>query len=94
MALTLHLPQDLAQRLAQAAEQEGVPEEQVTIRLLDQHLPPSDRRAAALALLDSWLDEAEADEQRETGEYLIRALDEDRLSDRPFFLPELKGQSW
>ena len=29
-----------------------------------------------------------------TGEYLIRALDEDRLSDRPLFPPELKGVTW
>jgi hypothetical protein len=94
MALTLNLPLHLAQRLAQAAEQEGVPEEQVTLRLLDQHLPPADRRAAAIALLDSWLDEGEAEDQRVTGAYLIQALDEDRLSDRPLFPPETKGQSW
>ena len=94
MALTLHLPPHLAQRLAQAAEQEGVPAEQFTLRLLDQHLPPADRRAAAIALLDSWLDEGEAEDQRVTGEYLIRALDDDRLSDRPLFPPELKGKSW
>jgi hypothetical protein len=94
MALTLNLPPHLAERLAQAAEQEGVPEEQVTLRLLDQHLPPTDRRAAAIALLDSWLDEGEAEDQRETGEYLIRTLEEDRLSDRQLFPPETKGQSW
>lgn len=94
MALTLHLPPQLAQRLEQAAEQQGVPAEQYTLRLLDRHLPPADRQAAILALLDSWLDEGEAEEQRATGDYLIRALDEDRLSDRALFPPELKGQSW
>ena len=35
-----------------------------------------------------------AGEQRETIEYLVRALDEDRLSDRKLFPKELKGKSW
>ena len=30
----------------------------------------------------------------ETGEYLIRVLDEDRLSDRKLFPAELKGITW
>jgi hypothetical protein len=94
MALTLHLPPDLEQRLAQAAEQQGVPAEEYTLRLLDRHLPPAGRRASVIALLESWLDESEAAEQRETGEYLVRALDEDRLSDRLLFPRELKGISW
>jgi hypothetical protein len=33
-------------------------------------------------LLDLTRDRAEKTEQQETGEYLIQALDEDRLSDR------------
>lgn len=94
MALTLHLPPDLEQRLARAAEQQGVPAEEYTLQLLDRHLPPTDRRAAIIALLESWLDESEAEEQRETGDYLVQALDEDRLSDRPLFPKELKGMSW
>lgn len=41
-----------------------------------------DRRIeAAIDLLRSWREEDE-EEQRETGELLLRALDEDRLSDR------------
>ena len=41
----------------------------------------------ALALLQSWSVEesSERDEQRETWEFLKRALDEDRLSDRKLF---------
>ena len=41
----------------------------------------------ALALLQSWCVEEspERDEQRETWEFLRRALDEDRLSDRKLF---------
>ncbi len=33
-------------------------------------------------------------EQQETGEYLIEALDQDRLSERPLFPAELKGVTW
>lgn len=45
-------------------------------------LPPT---LAAIRLLQSWIDEGDAEEQRETGEYLMQALDEDRLSDRKLF---------
>ena len=44
-----------------------------------------------MTLLQSWIDEGDPAEQRDTGEYLIRALDEDRLADRQFFPPDLKG---
>jgi hypothetical protein len=40
--------------------------------------------AKAVALLDSW-DNEDAQEQKETWEYLVKALDEDRLSDRNLF---------
>ena len=56
---------------------------------------PSDDCANRLVqLVQSWIDEGDADEQRETLEYLIRVLDEDRLSDRKLFPKELKGKSW
>ena len=45
-------------------------------------------------LLRSWMDAESATEQRETIEYLVRALDEDRLSDRKLFPEEFKGESW
>ena len=45
-------------------------------------------------LLQSWIDEGDEEEQRETLEYLIHALDEDRLSNRKLFPRELKGKSW
>jgi hypothetical protein len=64
------------------------------LALLDKSLPPKDRRTELITLLQTWIDEGDAEEQRETGEYLIRALDEDRLSDRPLFPPELKGVTW
>lgn len=46
------------------------------------------RQAVALAAyVDRWTNvtEEEAEEQRETWEYLRKALDEDRLSDRKLF---------
>jgi hypothetical protein len=45
-------------------------------------------------LLQSWIDEDDTAEQQETGDYLIQALDEDRLSDRKLFPSELKGVTW
>jgi hypothetical protein len=47
-----------------------------------------------VALLQSWIDGDNVAEQQETGEYLVRVLDEDRLSDRKLFPPELKGVTW
>jgi hypothetical protein len=46
------------------------------------------------SLLQSWIVDGDAQEQRQTGEYLIRVLDKDRLSDRRLFPPELKDVTW
>jgi predicted transcriptional regulator len=94
MALTLQLTPELQARLDQAAKEQNLPAEEYTLRLLEDHLPPADRRAIAIAVLQSWLDESEAEEQRETGEYLIRVLDEDRPADAPLYPKELKGITW
>lgn len=93
MSLTLHLPPDLERRLAQEAGREGVSPGEYAARLLAERLPPKDRRTELAALIQTWTDEDE-EEQRETGEHLIRALDENRLSDRPLFPPRLKGVTW
>ena len=45
-------------------------------------------------LFQSWTDEGDADEQRETLEHLIKALDENRPTDRKLFPKEQKGKSW
>lgn len=39
----------------------------------------------AIELLRSWLEEGDEEEHRETGEYLMKALDEDRMSYRKLF---------
>jgi hypothetical protein len=45
---------------------------------------PATNPESAIALLQSWCEE-DAEEQRETWEFLKTALDEDRLSDRKLF---------
>ena len=51
-------------------------------------------QSGLLTLLDSWIKEGDAEEQTETLEYLIRALDENRPEGYKLFPPELKGKSW
>ena len=94
MTLTLHLPPELEQRLTQEAQRQGLSLDECTLELLDKSLPPKDRRTELTTLLQTWIEEGDSEEQRETGEYLIHALDEDRLSDRQLFPPELKGVTW
>jgi hypothetical protein len=94
MTLKLHLPPDLEGRLRREAERQGLPAEQCTLRLLDEHLPPSERGAGLRELVGIWIAEDDAGEQQETGEFLVRSLDQDRLSDRKLFPSELKGVTW
>ncbi len=59
----------------------------ITVTNANRHLAPEERRRrarAAIAVLRSFR-EGDAEEQRETGEYLLRALDEDRPAHRKLF---------
>jgi len=96
MALTIHLPPELEQRLTEEARQHGVSADEYTARILEQHLPPQNKQSELVRLLQSWIDADDTDamEQEETGEYLVQRLDEDRLSDRKLFPVELKGITW
>ena len=94
MTLTLTLPPELEERLKQETRRQGVHADELTLRLLDECLPPKDRATEVVDLLQSWIDEDDSEEQKETGEYLVRALDEDRTSDRKLFPQELKGVTW
>jgi hypothetical protein len=94
MPLTLHLPPELEQRLTQEAKRHGLALDMYTLQLLDKFLPPQDRHTELVTLLQSSMEEGDAAEQQETGEYLIRALDEDRLADRPLFPLHLQGVTW
>jgi hypothetical protein len=62
--------------------------------LLNGHLPAKVGQAELDSLLRAWVEEGDVEEQRETDEYMIHALDEDRLSDRKLFPPELRGVTW
>lgn len=93
MTLTLDLTADLEQRLNEEASRLGVAPDQFVLQVLKQHLPTQDRSKQFAALLDSWLEE-DQEEQKDTFEYLVRSLDEDRLSQRKLFPPALKGISW
>jgi hypothetical protein len=85
--MTLKLRPELERELTQEAAQRGVSPEEFAVDILEQGVPGSrvNRAAAAIELLRSWREDGDAEEQRETGEYLMRALDEDRLSDRKLF---------
>lgn len=94
MTLTLKLPPDVEQRLIETAQQHGVAADAFALTLLDQHLPTAERQQLA-DLIQSWIDdESEHAEQKETGDYLVRVLDEDRTSERKLFPPELEGITW
>ena len=95
MDVTLNLNPELGQRLQREARKHGVSADEYTLRLLDRHVPNYGKTAALMALLQSWIEEEDqAGEQRETGEYLIRTLDEDRLSGRRLFSTKHKGVTW
>lgn len=52
------------------------------------------QKAKLVNLLQGWIDEENAQEQNETGNYLVQVLDGDRLSNRKLFPPELEGITW
>jgi hypothetical protein len=94
MTLTLDLPLEVEQYLLQEANQQGLSIESLTLQLLTSLILSRQQQAKAVNLLQSWIDDEDIEEQQETGRYLIRALDEDRLSDRKLFPVEMKGITW
>ncbi|MGD1927732.1 MAG: hypothetical protein ACFB12_02385 [Leptolyngbyaceae cyanobacterium] len=94
MALTLNLPPELEQYLLQEAEQRGLSVEAMTLQLLTQSLQRRQKQAEAVDMLQSWIEDKDVKDQQETGEYLVQALDEDRLSERKLFPLEMKGIIW
>lgn len=94
MTLLLDLPLELEERLAIEAEKSGLTTADMAIHLLDKSLLTSERRKQAMALLTAWAEDEDASEQIDTGHYLQRALDEDRLSDRELFPENLRGVTW
>ncbi|NEO82249.1 hypothetical protein [Moorena sp. SIO4G3] len=94
MTLTLNLPPELEQYLFQEAKQQGMSLEAITLQLLANSILVRQKQAEAVNLLQSWIDDHDIEEQQETGQYLIDALDQDRLSERQLFPIEMKGVTW
>jgi len=94
MTVQLTLPPELEERLKLEAARRGISADACAIQTLDQHLPrPLDeRRAAAIAMLQRWAQDVENLSEREMAENaaVLRAIDEDRLSDRKLFTDILK----
>lgn len=93
--MTLNLPPDIEGAIQEAARHQGqTPEEAVTAALRRLFTPASPQSpirtrrpydpAAAMALLDSF-DQGDEDEQRETLNTLVEAIDRDRPSQRRIF---------
>jgi hypothetical protein len=94
MTLTLSLPPELEQYLIQEAQQQGLSVETYAVQLIQKSTLQKEKQLKIVNVLQSWIDESDEQEQQETGEYLINALDENRLSNRQLFPQELKGISW
>jgi hypothetical protein len=64
------------------------------LQLLTDSILAKENQTKLINLLQFWVDDDNATEQKETGEYLIQVLDEDRLSNRQLFPAEMKGITW
>ena len=80
MTIQLNLPAQLEERLRQEADRQGLAPDAVTLKILDQHLPKTvdDRRAAAIAMLQQWMEEDVAFSDEELLTRLGPASHEDR----------------
>jgi hypothetical protein len=94
MELELNLPPELDARLRGEAERQGLSPAAVAVKVLDEHLPSSDRAAQLGALLASWQAEDESAPDDDPDYDFFQALDAARTSHRKLFPPELKGISW
>lgn len=93
MTLTMSLSADLEQRLVDEASHHGITPDTFVLHVLNERLPAHNRGEQIGVLLQSWAEE-DQEEQKETFEYLMKSLDEDRASQRKLFPPEMKGISW
>jgi hypothetical protein len=77
---------DFRQAWHEAMTGQTIPAEQLWDEALQDAITPKQERQTALSqLLDSWMEDKDENEQAEAWKYLQKALDEDRLSNRPFF---------
>ncbi|MEO0769876.1 MAG: hypothetical protein AAFY72_10660 [Cyanobacteria bacterium J06649_4] len=94
MTLTLELSPELEQYIKQEASQHGLSPDELALQLLSDSILAKQKQAEAINTLQSWIDTDDAEDQQETGQYLIQKLDEDRLSDRKLFPSKMKGITW
>lgn len=94
MTLNLKLAPELEQRLREEAQLRGISPQEFALSIIEEHLPLNGHRKKLATLLQSWIDEGDVQEHRETGDYIARVLDEDRPSARKLFPPELRGVTW
>lgn len=95
MTLQLSLPPDLENRLKLAASKNGKPADEFAVQVLDANLPRTQSNLAAAQMLLDWANQIDAmtDEESAENERILRAIDEDRLSDRKLFTHLFKGKS-
>jgi hypothetical protein len=95
MTLQLSLPPDLENRLRIAATKKGQPADKFAVQVLDENLPPPESHLAAVQMLLDWAkeDEGMSDEESAENEKILRAIDEDRMSDRKLFAHLLKDKN-
>jgi site-specific recombinase len=94
MTLTLSLTPEIEQYLVQQAIEQGLSTEDYAMQLLTTAIPSTEKNTKLANLLQRWIDQGDAEEQQETGDYLIQSLDADRKGDRPLYPVEMKGVSW
>ncbi|MGV0027635.1 hypothetical protein [Phormidesmis priestleyi] len=94
MTLTLDLSPELEQYLLREAKLHGLSIEVVALQFLTDSILLKQKQSDAVNLLQSWIEDEDVEEQHETGQYLIQALDNDRLSERKLFPLEMKGVTW
>jgi plasmid stability protein len=87
MSIPITLPQELETRLKVEATRRGLSPEVFAAQVLDQHLPVAERREATAAMLEDLAREIEtmSDEEAAENAAVLRAIDDDRPSDRKLF---------
>ena len=94
MSVTLPISADLETRLIEESRRLGITPGEYVVQLVERQLAQQRSNNTKAEMLRSWMHEGDEQEQRETGEYLIQSLDEDRPGQRKLFPPEKKGLSW
>ena len=94
MTMMIDLPKELEKKLATEANRNGISVNAYVIELLNRSLLNENRESKIINLIQSWIDDSDPEEQKETGIELIRALDEDRQGERQLFPVNLKGITW